>query len=144
MSIPTHRHLPRFSSAAITRTAVLLSALVCLPSAVVRAAAGGVGEGNLAATIVTKDYLNDLYVWMFAFVGIAALFAIVMGGVMYMFSGTSLTKVDSAKRWISNAIFGIILAAVSYLLLSIINPDLVTHGFDINVVIDAACRPYGC
>ena len=81
---------------------------------------------------------------MLGFVGIAALFAIVAGGVIYMFSGTSLTKVDSAKRWISNAIFGVILAAASILLLEIINPDLVTHGFNLDTIITGACSNNGC
>lgn len=139
----TRHRSARFVSVDIAPTAVLVFVMTWWPSAAAQAAAIGIGEGNLAATIDTTGYLNQLYLWMLAFVGIAALFAIVMGGVMYMFSGTSLTKVDSAKRWIWNAVFGIIIAAGGVLLLSIINPDLVTHGFDLTKVIDDACQKYG-
>lgn len=118
----------------------MLSLALSLLPAFVYAAAGGVGGAGVAAEGVdVPNYLGNLYIWMFAFVGISALFAIVMGGVMYMFSGTSLTKVDSAKRWIWNAVFGIIIAATSYLLLYIINPDLVEHGFDLEQIISTAC-----
>lgn len=92
-----------------------------------------------AQPVVAETYLDKLYLWFLGFVGVAALFAIVLGGVLYMFSGANLTKVEQAKRWIWNAIFGIVLAATSYLLLQIINPDLVQHGFNINTVITDAC-----
>lgn len=117
--------------------AVLSLTLLFVPAFVRAAAAATTGE--IPETVDVPNYLGNLYIWMFAFVGISALFAVVMGGVLYMFSGTSLTKVDSAKRWIWNAIFGIIIAATSYLLLYVINPDLVTHGFDLEEVLNAAC-----
>lgn len=82
-------------------------------------------------------YLDKLYIWFLGFVGIAAMFAIVMGGVMYMFAGANLTKTEQAKKWITNAVWGIVLAAVSVLLLRTINPDLV-QGFNLEIVIQNA------
>lgn len=84
-----------------------------------------------------SGYLANLYKWLLGAVGISALFAFVMGGVLYMFSGTNLTKVEQAKGWIWNGLGGIVLAAISYLLLYTINPDLV-GGFDLNKVIENA------
>lgn len=84
-----------------------------------------------------SGYLANLYKWLLGAVGISALFAFVMGGVLYMFSGTNLTKVEQAKGWIWNGFGGIALAAISYLLLYTINPDLV-GGFDLNKVIENA------
>lgn len=84
-----------------------------------------------------SGYLNNLYKWLLGAVGISALFAFVMGGVLYMFSGTNLTKVEQAKGWIWNGLGGIVLAAISYLLLYTINPDLV-GGFDLNKVVEKA------
>ncbi len=110
---------------------------------------GGGGEGSGGGG--TKDggggqknpdvagYLTQVYRWFLGFIGIAALFALVTGGVLWMASGTSVTDVGRAKRWISNAIWGIVLAAASFLLLKTINPELV-GGFDINAVIDRAVR----
>ncbi|MBI4132533.1 MAG: hypothetical protein HY473_00330 [Candidatus Sungbacteria bacterium] len=89
------------------------------------------GDGGIKGP---SAYLGNLYIWFLGFVGIAALFAMVYGGVLYMFSST-LTSTDEARRWIKNAIAGIVLAAVSYLLLATINPDLVSHGFNIEEVI---------
>lgn len=86
-----------------------------------------------------SSYLNALYLWFLGFVGIAALFAFVVGGVTWMLS-TTLTSTEKARRWIANGIWGIVLAATSYLLLYTINPDLIEHGFDINAVIDRAVR----
>src|SRR3989338_8864793 len=56
-----------------------------------------------------SDYLSGLYKGFLGFVGIAALFAIVYGGVLYMFSGANLTKTEEAKRWIQNSFVGILL-----------------------------------
>lgn len=98
--------------------------------------AGGVGTGPAINT-----YLKDLYFWFLGVVGISALFAIVFGGVLYMFSGTSLTKVEQAKHWISNAIFGILLAGGSYVLLKAINPDFTEHGFDLTNSINRLLPP---
>lgn len=89
------------------------------------------GAGGVQPPSNPSNYLNNLYLWLLGAVGISALFGIVTGGVLYMFSGTSLTKVENARKWIWNSIFGIVLAAVSYLLLNTINPDLV-KGFDLN------------
>ncbi|RJQ37204.1 hypothetical protein C4552_01760 [Candidatus Parcubacteria bacterium] len=107
-------------------------------------AAGPVGNPALTGPqdvqINTTKYLGNLYLWMLGFVGIAAFFAIVYGGVLYMFSGPNITKVDQAKTWIQNAIFGILLAAASYVILNTINPALVNHNFDLETMIKDALK----
>lgn len=86
-------------------------------------------------------YLSNLYLWFIGFVGIAALFMIVAGGITYMFSGTNLTKVEQGRQWITNAIWGIVIAAFAVLLLRTINPDLV-RGFNFDQIINrAVTRP---
>lgn len=82
-----------------------------------------------------STYLANLYLWFLGFVGIAALFAFVRGGVAYMFGGVSPAAIGEAKKWISNGIWGIAIAAASYLLLNTINPDLVRHGFNLEAII---------
>lgn len=93
-----------------------------------------------------SQYLSDLYLWFLGFVGIAALFGIVVGGVLYMFSD-SLSSTAQAKAWIWRSIGGIVLAATSYLLLYTISPDLV-QGFDFTKIItnaiQNACTPPPC
>ena len=97
---------------------------------------GGGGSGG-GGSSNPSDYLFNLYKWFLGAVGISALFAIVTGGVLYMFSGTSLTKTDQARGWIQNGIWGIVLAAISYLLLNTINPDLV-KGFNLDELVQNA------
>lgn len=99
----------------------------------------GGGSNTSGGGFVTPDvsnYLSRLYLWFLGFVGISALFGLVTGGILYMFAGANITKTDQARTWIKNAISGIILAAISFLLLNTINPELVKHGFDIGAVLD--------
>lgn len=131
----------------LTLLAVLLTLEVIFGANTAMAAAssgsGGVSSGSSGVTsggAPPAKYLSNLYIWFLGFVGIAALFAIVWGGIQYMFSGANLTKAESGRTWITNAIWGIVLAASAYLILYTINPDLVTHGFDINTVIDNALK----
>ncbi|MBI2055553.1 MAG: hypothetical protein HYT42_01530 [Candidatus Sungbacteria bacterium] len=89
------------------------------------------------------DYLFNLYVWFLGLAGIAALFALVRGGLMYMFEGASITAAGEAKKHIKNGVLVLLIAATSYLLLKAINPDLVTHGFDISNLVERAVQSVG-
>ena len=108
-----------------------------------RASASGIiSPGSSAVTpgssgLAPSGYLASLYLWFLGFVGIAALFMIVLGGITYMFSGTSLTKTEQGRQWILNAVWGIVLAAFAVLLLRTINPDLV-RGFNFDQIINRA------
>lgn len=99
----------------------------------------GVGVGKPGSEVgrPISQQLGGLYTLFLAFVGISALFAIVRGGIIYMFSGANIGSVEEAKKWIWNGIYGIVIAAVSYLLLSTINPDLVNHGFNLEGIFTA-------
>lgn len=92
------------------------------------------GNPLLPPTADPSRYLDQIYGWFLAFVGISAMFAFVYGGVLYMFSGPNITKTELAFTWIRNGIYGLLLAALSILLLSTINPDLV-GGFDLSRLI---------
>lgn len=72
-----------------------------------------------------SSYLDNLYQYLLGLVGIAALGAMVYGGVLYIVAAGNPSKLGEAKKWISNAIYGLLLAAFSYVLLYTINPDLV-------------------
>lgn len=72
------------------------------------------------------QYIRVFFIFGLGLVGIAALFAIVFGGIRYMASGSSETGKTEGKRWIIGALSGIILLFSSYLILGTINPDLVS------------------
>jgi hypothetical protein len=58
-------------------------------------------------------------------VGIVALFMIIFGGFMYITSAGNTSRLEVAKRVIFDAIYGLIVVLGAWLLLYVINPDLV-------------------
>jgi hypothetical protein len=70
-------------------------------------------------------YIKAVYQFGLWGIGISALLMIMIGGYMYLTSAGNNASMERAKKIIWDAIAGIVLAMVSYLLLYIINPDLV-------------------
>jgi hypothetical protein len=70
-------------------------------------------------------YANAIYKFGIWAIGIAALLMITIGGYMYITSAGNNSSMEKAKSVITDAVAGLILALVAYLLLYIINPDLV-------------------
>ena len=72
------------------------------------------------------DYLNGLYTFGIAIAGILAVVMISLGAFSYIVtSGGNSSKMLDAKDMITEAIFGLILALAAYLLLFVLNPDLI-------------------
>lgn len=71
------------------------------------------------------DLLASLYRFALGLVGIAALAMLIVGGVMYMTAGDSQDQTKRARGYMTNAVFGLVLALLSWLVLFTINPDLV-------------------
>ena len=76
-------------------------------------------------------YVQAIYKFGIWTVGIAAMLMISIGGFMYLTSAGNTSKTGQAKEIITDAIIGVILALVSYLLLYTINPDLVKNSAEI-------------
>ncbi|MFW5885120.1 MAG: pilin [Patescibacteria group bacterium] len=73
------------------------------------------------------EYLNNLYRFGLSAVAILAVFMIALGAFSYLVTAVgNPSKVQSAKETISNALFGLALAFLAYLILYVINPDLVS------------------
>jgi len=70
-------------------------------------------------------YITGVYQWMVGVVAILAVVALMVGGVLWMLAGGSKGRVDSAKKTITNALVGLLLALGSYLFLWTISPNLV-------------------
>ena len=70
-------------------------------------------------------YINAVYKFGIWAVGIAALLMIAIGAYMYITSAGNNSSMEKAKGVITDAIVGLVLALGAYLLLYIINPDLV-------------------
>ncbi|KKR21831.1 MAG: hypothetical protein UT50_C0003G0012 [Candidatus Moranbacteria bacterium GW2011_GWA2_39_41] len=71
------------------------------------------------------SYISAVYKFGIWAVGVSALLMITIGGYMYIMSAANVASAEKAKEIITDAIIGLILALVSYLLLYEINPNLV-------------------
>jgi len=80
-------------------------------------------------------FISNLYKFGIWTVGICALIMIVIGGYMYAASGGNNASMEKAKGFITDAIIGLVLALLAYLILYVINPELV------NIKMAAAVPP---
>ena len=80
---------------------------------------------DLSKNVTLKEYLTWAFRFALALAGFLAVMMIVIGGVEYIISGANEASRSGAKKRISNAISGLVLALVSYLVLYTINPSLV-------------------
>ncbi|OHA05981.1 MAG: hypothetical protein A2934_04010 [Candidatus Sungbacteria bacterium RIFCSPLOWO2_01_FULL_47_10] len=87
-----------------------------------------------------SEYLSNLYNFLLGSVGILSLGALVYGGVLYVSAAANPSKTSEAKRWMWNAIYGLLLAAFSFVILYTINPDL-TKGFTLPCLNSYAGKP---
>ncbi len=77
---------------------------------------------NTDAGVLT--YLSGLYNFLISVVGILAMAVIIYGGMRYLTSAGNPSSVEEAKDAITSAVTGLILALLSWLILSTINPDI--------------------
>ncbi len=80
---------------------------------------------NLTGPTDFYQYVQAIYKFGIWAVGIVALFMLVFGGYTYITSAGNNSSMETAKKIITDAIVGIIMALTAYLLLYVINPDLV-------------------
>lgn len=83
------------------------------------------GLENIISGTDVGDLVPGIYRFGLGLVGISALVALIVGGVMYMTAGGSQDQTKRARVWLGNAVFGLVLALLSYVILNTINPDLV-------------------
>lgn len=82
-------------------------------------------SGDLKENVTLKDYLAWAFRFTLALAGFLAVMMIVIGGVEYIISGANEKMRGEAHGRITNAIYGLVLALVAYLVLYTINPSLV-------------------
>ena len=70
------------------------------------------------------EYIQAVYKFGIWTVGIAGMFMIMFGGYTYLLSAGNNSTMQKGKGFITDAIIGIIMALTAYILLYIINPDL--------------------
>lgn len=82
------------------------------------------GGGQLIATTTTQKYLGYMFNLFIAVCAVAAVFMIVLGGFEYMTSDAVNKKEDGLKK-IKGAIYGLLLALCSFLIVKTIDPRFV-------------------
>ena len=104
----------------------LLSPLPC--STGLGVSCNGVASSSgqpVITSISLSDFVSYAYKLMLALAVFLAVFMITVGGFEYMLSGATGTKTDAIKK-IQDALWGLLLALVAYLLLFTIDPNLVS------------------
>ena len=80
-------------------------------------------------TVTLGGYLSNIYVLGIGLAGVLAVLMVVVGGIQYIGSGMSPSGKSDAKDRITNAIMGLLLALLSWLILNTIDPNLVSLNF---------------
>ncbi|GEM_PF-5183599 len=73
------------------------------------------------------DLISKLYLFGLSLAGISAFFMVTYGGVLYLTSRDNQTQIGKAKGYIGNALLGLVIALLSWLILYTINPNLVKN-----------------
>lgn len=89
-----------------------------------------ISGGELSSNVSLSEYISWAFRAVLALAGFLSVLMITIGGVQYIASGASVSNRDEAKDRITNAIYGLVLAFASYLLLQTINPQLVNVNLD--------------
>lgn len=83
------------------------------------------GEANLSLPWIAQ-YVTGLYRYLVAIGGVVAAVMMMIGGFLYLTAGDS-NRLARGKQFIVDALTGLVLILATYLLLNVINPDLVTY-----------------
>ncbi|MBI1984702.1 MAG: hypothetical protein HYS60_01155 [Candidatus Wildermuthbacteria bacterium] len=86
---------------------------------------GGIDLKNLPVGKELPALIGWLYTGIVALSGLAAFLMIVWGGIAWMTSSGNPSRISDAQDRIQKALLGLLLVLASFLILQIINPDLV-------------------
>ena len=81
--------------------------------------------GQLPAGQELPSYISYLFIFGLGLITVLALGQMMFGGIKYILAAGNVVKVEDAKNTIQQALLGLGLLLVSYLLLRTNNPDLV-------------------
>ncbi len=83
------------------------------------------GHSTVPTETALPSYISYLFVFGLGLITILALTQMIIGGITYILAAGNAAKVEDAKDTILQALLGVGILLVSYLLLRTINPDLV-------------------
>lgn len=74
---------------------------------------------------IAGRYIRALYIYFVGIVGVLAVVMIMYAGFLWITAAGNSSKITEAKEHMNGAVIGVILALTSFLLLQLINPELV-------------------
>lgn len=82
-------------------------------------------EGYTGDTVADlANYIGVIYQFMISIIGVVAAVMMIIGGFQYLTSAGDAGKIGAARKRITDALIGLVLAFSAYLLLNTINPAL--------------------
>jgi lysophospholipase L1-like esterase len=79
--------------------------------------------GDVKTGVTLPEYINAVYKYLIAAGGVLAGIMLAVGGFMYVASAGDSGKAASGKKYITNALVGMVLLASSYTIIHTINPN---------------------
>jgi hypothetical protein len=79
---------------------------------------------GLGATVTISSYLIGIYNFFLSIVGIVAVLMLILGGMRYISAAGNSSAISDAKSMIGSALWGLLLALLSWIFVSTINPDI--------------------
>ena len=74
------------------------------------------------------EFIKKVYAYGVGITAILATVVLMIGGFQWIIAGGSGEKIGEAKAWITASLSGLVLALSSYMILNLINPDLVNFS----------------
>jgi len=82
-------------------------------------------NGTEIKTTWIAEYIAGVYKYGIGVIGIVAMMAIAIGGAMWIISAGNPGRISEAKAWITNGLIGLALGLGSYVMLGMLNYDLI-------------------
>ena len=84
------------------------------------------GQSEPIDANIAGRYIRALYIYFVGIVGVLAVVMIMYAGFLWITAAGNSSKISEAKEHMNGAVIGTILALTSFLLLQLINPQLVS------------------
>jgi len=81
-------------------------------------------------------FMQNIYSFSITIVGILIFVRFIWAGWLYLSAAGNAGKTGEAKTMMQNAIIGAVILFSAYLILYVINPDLVSNSFDFGTLIN--------
>lgn len=95
-----------------------------------------------ASTAFIGEYIKAIYNYLLAIVGLLAAIVLMISGIVWLTAAGNTERISQAKNWMMGSFTGLILALSSFLLLKLINPNLV--NFQIQEIEIITAQENGC